>query len=68
MYGELLDGAYYSSDLGVAKPAFEFFGAILDDLRAAPDTVCFIDDMATNVAGARDAGLGRAVGTSRRAA
>ncbi len=56
-YAEILDGAYYSSDLGLAKPEAGFFGAILDDLGADPDQVCFIDDMATNVAGARDVGL-----------
>lgn len=56
-YAEILDGSYYSSDLGVAKPEAGFFGTILDDLGADPDQVCFIDDMATNVAGARDVGL-----------
>ncbi len=56
-YGDVLDGAYYSCDLGVAKPAADFFAAILDDLGAEPDAVCFVDDMATNVAGAREVGL-----------
>ena len=56
-YGAMMDGAYYSCDLGVAKPAAGFFEAILDDLGADPWAVCFVDDLAGNVAGAREAGL-----------
>ena len=56
-YDALLDGAYYSSDLGVAKPAAAYFHAILADLGAAADEVVFVDDLATNVDGARAVGL-----------
>lgn len=56
-YDALLDGAYYSSDLGVAKPAAAYFHAILDDLGSPPDEVVFVDDLATNVDGAREVGL-----------
>jgi len=56
-YDAVLDGGYYSSDLGVAKPAAGFFEAVLHDLGAEPDAVCFVDDMAVNVAGARQVGI-----------
>lgn len=56
-YAATLDGGYYSCDLGVAKPAAGFFEAILADLGAEPDTVCFVDDLADNVAGAQRVGI-----------
>ncbi len=56
-YDAVLDGGYYSSDLGVAKPAAAFFEAVLADLGAEPEQVCFVDDLAANVAGARHVGL-----------
>jgi putative hydrolase of the HAD superfamily len=56
-YGELLDGAYYSCDLGAAKPSAAFFEHIVTDLGLAPDQLLFLDDQPENVAGARSAGL-----------
>lgn len=56
-YDAVLDGSYYSIDLGVAKPAAGFFEAVLADLRAEPAEVCFVDDLAVNVEGARQVGL-----------
>lgn len=56
-YDAVLDGGYYSSDLGVAKPAAAYFSAVLADLGARPHEVAFVDDMAVNVAGARSQGL-----------
>jgi putative hydrolase of the HAD superfamily len=56
-YDTVLDGGYYSSDLGVAKPAAAYFSTVLDDLGARPQEVAFVDDMAANVAGARSLGL-----------
>jgi putative hydrolase of the HAD superfamily len=56
-YGELLDGAYYSCDIGAAKPSAAFFEHIVTDLGLAPNELLFLDDQPGNVAGARAAGL-----------
>ena len=56
-YGDVLDGAYYSCDIGAAKPSAAFFEHIVTDLGLAPDELLFIDDQPVNVAGARSAGL-----------
>lgn len=56
-YGEVLDGAYYSCDIGAAKPSAAFFEHIATDLGLAPDQLLFLDDQPNNVAGARSAGL-----------
>ncbi len=56
-YGEILDGAYYSCDIGVAKPSAAFFEYIVTDLGLAPDQLLFLDDQLKNVVGARSAGL-----------
>jgi putative hydrolase of the HAD superfamily len=56
-YGEVLDGAYYSCDIGAAKPSADFFAHIADDLGLAPDRLLFLDDQPANVDGARAAGL-----------
>jgi putative hydrolase of the HAD superfamily len=56
-YDDVLDGAYYSCDIGVAKPAGAFFEHIAADLGLAPDRLLFVDDQPRNIAGARSAGL-----------
>lgn len=56
-YSRLLDGGYYSCELGVAKPSAAFFEHIARDLGLAPDELLFVDDQPANVAGARSAGL-----------
>ncbi len=56
-YDELVDGSYYSSELGVAKPDPAFFEHILGDLALPADRVGFIDDLAANVESARDLGI-----------
>ena len=56
-YGDVLDGAYYSCDIGVAKPSAEFFEHIVTDLGLAPAQLLFIHDQPVNVTGARSAGL-----------
>lgn len=56
-YEEILDGSYYSCDIGVAKPAAAFFEHIVTDFGLAPAQVLFLDDQPENVAGARSAGL-----------
>jgi len=56
-YGEILDGAYYSCDIGVAKPSAAFFEYIVTDLGLAPGQLLFVDDQLKNVVAARSAGL-----------
>jgi putative hydrolase of the HAD superfamily len=56
-YGTVLDGVYYSCDIGVAKPSVAFFEHIVADLGVGPDQLLFVDDQPANVAGARSAGL-----------
>jgi putative hydrolase of the HAD superfamily len=56
-YDVLLDGSYYSCDLGTAKPLAGFFTAIADDLGLRPSQLLFVDDLPENVAGARAVGL-----------
>lgn len=56
-YGEVLDGAYYSCDVGAAKPSAAFFEHIATDLDLAPEEMLLLDDQSENVAGARAAGL-----------
>ncbi|MGH3346917.1 MAG: HAD-IA family hydrolase [Nocardioides sp.] len=57
LYDGNVDSAYFSCDLGVAKPDPEFFRRILSDLGAAPGDVFFVDDTEVNVEGARTVGL-----------
>lgn len=57
LYGQILDGAYYSCDLGVAKPSPAFFNHIASDLSVPHNELLFIDDHPANVTGARSAGL-----------
>ncbi|MGA9746785.1 MAG: HAD-IA family hydrolase [Nocardioides sp.] len=56
-YAELLDGAFYSYDLRVAKPDPAYFRAVLEHLDLAPETVLFVDDNVANVDSARGVGL-----------
>jgi len=46
-----------SHELGVMKPAREFFVKALQQLGLQPADAVFIDDLAENVSGAREAGL-----------
>lgn len=56
-YDELLAGAYYSCDLGLAKPDAAYFEAVLADLDLPAADVLFVDDSPANVDAARDVGL-----------
>jgi putative hydrolase of the HAD superfamily len=56
-YGDLLDEAFYSYALGVAKPDPAYFSAVLQRLDAAPGETLFVDDNPDNVASARSVGL-----------
>ena len=64
-YPDLLDGAFYSCDLGAAKPESAYFEAILARLALSADQVLFIDDKDSNVEAAREAGLAAEVWSYR---
>ncbi len=51
------DTAYYSFELGVAKPDAGYFTRILDDLGEQPSSVLFVDDLPSNVRAARALGI-----------
>lgn len=57
-YERIVDQAFYSCELGVAKPEPEFFESVLERLgRPDPDRVAFVDDSRRNVASAAAVGL-----------
>ena len=56
-YDDLLDGAFWSYELGVAKPDPAFFNAVLDRVGLEAHEVFFVDDSARNVEAARAVGL-----------
>ncbi len=56
-YDDLLDGAFWSYQLGLAKPDPGYFTTIVDRLGLAPAEVLLVDDAARNVEAAREAGL-----------
>lgn len=56
-YEELFDRTFYSFELGVAKPDPDYFRAVVDALGVRPEEAVFVDDMRSNVVGAREAGL-----------
>lgn len=57
-YEQITEQAFYSCELGAAKPEPAFFEAVLDRLGgAAPDRVAFVDDSRANVAAAAALGL-----------
>lgn len=56
-YGDLVDGTYFSCDVGAAKPDPAYFEAILADLRVPPSRVVFVDDVDANVDAAQRLGI-----------
>jgi putative hydrolase of the HAD superfamily len=64
-YADLLDGAFYSYELGLAKPDPAYFAAVADRLGVAPGRLLLIDDNAANVAAARSVGLDAEVWSHR---
>jgi len=56
-YDQLFDRTFYSFELGLAKPDPEYFLAAVDALGVRPEEAVFVDDMLSNVRGAREAGL-----------
>lgn len=56
-YDDLVDGSYYSSEIGAMKPDPTFFEHILEDLDLPGGRVGFVDDLPANVASARSVGI-----------
>lgn len=56
-YDSLVDGSYYSSEIGAMKPDPAFFAHILDDLAVPADRVGFVDDVPANVSSAASVGI-----------
>ena len=56
-YDELLDGTYYSCEVGAAKPEAPYFLHIADDLGVAPRELVFVDDAPVNVEAAAELGV-----------
>ncbi|HJL60578.1 MAG TPA: HAD-IA family hydrolase [Pseudomonadales bacterium] len=56
-YDEVFNMTFYSCDLGLAKPAPEYFSLVVDQLEVRANEVLFFDDQESNVMGARSAGL-----------
>ncbi len=56
-YDEHFDHQFHSFQVGLAKPDPAFFTHIVETLGVEPEEAVFVDDMAVNVRGARQAGL-----------
>ena len=56
-YDALLDGAFWSYDLGVAKPDPAYFATVVERIGLAPAEVLLVDDSLRNVEAARSVGL-----------
>jgi len=56
-YDGVFDEAFFSSEVGLAKPDPAFFTRIVERLEVPAEEVLFIDDVQANVDGARAAGL-----------
>lgn len=56
-YAAHFDALFHSWQIGYAKPDPAYFTHIVDALGIEPAQAVFVDDMAENVAGAREAGL-----------
>jgi putative hydrolase of the HAD superfamily len=53
----LLDGYYFSEELGLVKPDREIFEHVVGDLGVSPGHIVFFDDTPINVAAATDVGM-----------
>jgi putative hydrolase of the HAD superfamily len=56
-YAALFDGAFYSYEMGVAKPDPAYFRFIVEALQVPPGELLFLDDRLDNVEAARSVGL-----------
>jgi putative hydrolase of the HAD superfamily len=60
------DAMHYAADIGWAKPATEFYGAVEERTGFAPEEMFFIDDKIPNVEAARVRGWHAALWTGKR--
>ncbi|WP_109505965.1 HAD family hydrolase [Nocardioides speluncae] len=56
-YDKLFDSSFYSCAVGAAKPDPAYFRKVVATLGVEPGEVGFVDDLAVNVAAAREVGL-----------
>jgi putative hydrolase of the HAD superfamily len=56
-YNTLFDGAFYSYEVGTAKPDKLYFQSVLSQLSIPSSEILFIDDKAANIAAARTCGM-----------
>lgn len=56
-YDDLLDGAFWSYELGLAKPDPAYFATVVERIGLEPAEVLLVDDALRNVEAARAAGL-----------
>ncbi|MEK6894930.1 MAG: HAD-IA family hydrolase [Nanoarchaeota archaeon] len=56
-YHELFDYNFVSVEMGMAKPQYQFFGKILDELGSRPRETVFIDDFLNNTQRACEVGI-----------
>ena len=56
-YATQFDDLFFSYQLGIAKPAPEYFRKILNHLSTRGVNTLFIDDHAQNVAAAKEVGI-----------
>lgn len=64
-YRDMFDFQFYSYRLGAAKPATEYFRAVIKQLDLGPSEVLFIDDHEPNVAAARGVGINASLFTAK---
>jgi putative hydrolase of the HAD superfamily len=55
--GDIFSACHVSGELGLLKPHAEIYLHVLDDLGITPDEAIFIDNRASNVAGAEALGI-----------
>ena len=56
--GKFLDGVFVSEDMGVAKPAKEFFDIVLDSIKAPKESCVVIgDSLSSDMLGAKNSSL-----------
>jgi putative hydrolase of the HAD superfamily len=55
--GVFFESCYVSGELGLLKPSPEIYRHVLDSLSATPAEAVFIDNRASNVAGAEEIGI-----------
>lgn len=56
-YERITENAFYSCELGIAKPDPAFFESVVDRLDSRPGRVAFVDDSRRNVEAAQAVGL-----------